>query len=513
MRERKSCARKSRRGGVSLKIERRLEENIRALEELFEGCGDIVARKIPVGGRVAVYVTYIDGLVDRAFIEQQFIQNLVIRLRGETFAGAGHFVDIMDTISEAAISSADFSEITDIDAAASAMMTGDCVVLASGSEKGAVLSSKGWPARGVSAPEIETTLQGPKDAFTETIRTNTALIRRRIRDKSLKVRQMQVGRRSKTDIALIYLDDVVRKSLLSEVLERIAGIDIDAVQDSGYIEQLIEDDKRTPFPQTQITERPDKAASAVLEGRIAIAVDNSPFMLLVPATFNIFFQSSEDYYQRPLIMSLLRVGRYISAFMSTTLPGLYIALTVYNPELLPTQLALKMAAARQSIAFPAVVEILIMELSFELLREAGIRLPGPYGGTLGIVGGLIMGQAAVEAGIVSPIIVIVAALSGIASFAVPQQSLVTGFRLFKFLIIALSAFFGLFGFCTAILALATHLTSLHSFGVPYMYPLGCSDLGASGDMKDTLIRAPLQKMTERPIFANPAERRRMGGEK
>ena len=281
--------------------------------------------------------------------------------------------------------------------------------------------------------------------------------------------------------------------------------------DSGYMEQLLEKRQYSPFPQLQMTERPDKTASALLEGRIALLVDNTPYALLLPSTLNTFFQAAEDYYDRWEIMSFIRLIRYAAALLAVALPGLYIAFSVYHPQLMPTALALKVAATRQAIPFSVVGEVLIMELAFELLREAGIRLPSPVSSTIGIVGGIIIGSAAVEAGLVSPAVVIVSALTGICSFVIPNISIVSGLRISKYLVIFLAAVLGLFGVWAALLLLLAHLASLTSYGIPYLYPFCSSSVNDDTDWEDSILRLPLSKMKRRPIFAKPDGRARKGG--
>jgi spore germination protein len=386
------------------------------------------------------------------------------------------------------------------------VLSGDTALYVDGYPMALLIATRGYPNRGVQSAETEVAVQGSKEAFNEVIRFNTTLIRRRIRDTRLKVKPLVAGRRSRTDIALVYMEDIARPEVVEGIERRILDIDIDAILDSGYIEQLVEEKPFSVFPQLQVTERPDKAASAVLEGRVVVVVDNSPFALIVPATLNTFFQASEDYYQRWEIMSFVRLIRYAAGLAAIALPGLFLAITTFHPSMLPMLLIFKMAGAQQSIPFPAAIEVLLMELTFELLREAGIRLPGPVGGTIGIVGGLIMGQAAVEAGLVSPIVVIVAAATGIASFAVPHVSFVTGLRLAKYFVIALSGVLGLYGFCLAMLTVLIHLASLRSFGVPYLSPFAA---GSGDDMKDSLIRAPLKFLKTRPIFARRSQTRRL----
>jgi spore germination protein len=344
------------------------------------------------------------------------------------------------------------------------------------------------------------------------LRINTALVRRRIRDPKLKVKQARVGERSKTDLAFLYIEGIARPAVIEAVEKRIADINIDAILDSGSLEQLIESNWLSPFPQAQLTERPDKAASAILEGRIAIIVDNSPFALIVPVTLNCFFHSSEDYYNRWQIMSLTRFIRFAAALMAVGLPGLYIAVATYHPSMIPMLMTTKIAAASQNVPFPAIIEILLMDAAFELLREAGVRLPGAVGGTIGIVGGLIIGQAAVEAGVVSPIVVIIVALTGVAAFAIPHVSLVYGFRLIKYFVLLLSAFLGFFGFWVGLLFVLTHMASLRSFGIPYLMPFAARELNSHSEVKDSVFRLPLFMLKKRPFFADAGQRTRQKGE-
>lgn len=271
-------------------------------------------------------------------------------------------------------------------------------------------------------------------------------------------------------MALLYMEDLVRPELLQKIERQVDCLDLDHLPDSGYAEQLLEKRQYSPFPQLQMTERPDKTSSALLEGRVALLPDNTPYAILLPATLNTFFQAAEDYYDRWEIMSFYRLIRFVAAFLTVTLPGLYIAFAVYHPELLPTALALKVAATRETIPFSVIGEVLIMEIAFELLREGGIRLPSPVSSTIGIVGGIIIGSAAVDAGIVSPTVVIVSALTGICSFVIPNVSIVSGLRISKYVVIFFAAVFGLFGVWAALLLLLAHLASLTSYGIRICIP-------------------------------------------
>lgn len=496
---------------VTIPLSKDLEENIKNLEMLFKDCGDFIRRKFPVGIKkdVNMFIAYIDLMIDRRIIEESLLEQLILQIRSVPPDMEKIRTSIYDFIRDGGIATADIKEVDTLDAAALAILSGDTVLLIDGYAKVIVVATKGWPNRGVQEPDSEVVLRGPKEGFSEALRMNTVLIRRRIRDTKLKVKQLQLGIRSRTDIALMYIEDIVREDILKEVEDRLDQFKIDGILDSGYIEQLIEDDWKTPFPQIQATQRPDKAASAILEGKIAIVVDTTPFVLLVPSTLNSFFQSAEDYYQRWTIMSFTRMIRYIAAFFSAAVPGFYLALTDYHPAMIPTQLTMAVAASRELVPFPSVVEVVLMELAFELLREAGTRLPGPIGSTIGIVGGLIIGQAAVEAKIVSPIIVIVVAVTAISSFAIPDHSLTVGFRLVKYLIIALSAILGLYGFLLGVLIVLIHLVSLKSFNVPYLSPYVSSGINKYEDLKDSIFRFPIFMMHRRPIFSRPDQRVRL----
>jgi len=489
-------------------ISKRLEENINTLEEIFTDCEDYINRKFPVGQEnpVWIYMAYLDALTDRATVELTVVAPL---LRYGAKHSPGKYENAYELLRDFGIDTSDFNEVDDFDLLMYFIMAGETIFFIDGFDKALVIASRGFPNRGINAADTEVVVHGSREAFNEVMRFNTALVRRRIRDYKLKVKQSRLGLRSETDIAIMYLDDLVRPEILKEVERRLEKIDIDAILDSGYVEQLIEDSWRSPFPQVQMTERPDKAASAILEGRIVIIVDNSPFVLIVPVTLNSFFQASEDYYDRWQIASFVRVIRYIAAFFAVALPGFYLAAAVYHPSMIPMQLSLKMAEARQAVPFPAVLEIFFMDIAFELLREAGIRLPRAAGGALGIVGGLIIGQAAVEAGLVSPIVVIVVALANVSNFAIPHVSLVSGFRLAKYLVLFLAGAFGLLGFWAGLIIILAHMAGLKSFGIPYLFPFTSAEMNNYSDTKDSFFRLPLFKLKKRPFYANPQNLKRM----
>lgn len=497
---------------VIIPLSENLDANIRNFEMLFQDCGDVVKRKFPLGQNKEVwgYIAYIDVMIDRRVIEESILEQLIVQVRDvppnlEDIKEEERF----DFIKDGGLASADIKEVKTMDEATLAVLSGETILFIDGYAKAIMIATKGFPNRGVQQPDTEAVVRGSKEGFSEAFRINSVLIRRRIRDTRLKLKQKQIGVRSRTDVGLMYIEGLVRPSILKEIEDRLDTFKIDAILESGMLEQIIEDEWYSPFPQFQATQRPDKAASAILEGRIAIIVDNTPFVVLLPTTLNCFFQASEDYYDRWMIMSFVRILRYIASFFSVALPGLYIVFTSFHPGMLPTSLTYAFAASRIGVPFPAVLEVVIMELAFELLREAGIRLPGPISNTIGIVGGLIIGQSAVSANLVSPIIVIVVAVTAISSFAIPGQGFTSAVRLIKFFIIALSAMLGLYGFWLGMLIVLIHLSSLKSFNIPYLLPYAASNLNNYNDNKDALIRLPYFMMKKRPFFANESERIRL----
>jgi spore germination protein len=505
-----------------------LDKNIRALSEIFRNCGDVISRKIPFGQSrdIFFYVIYIDALVDRELIETQIINALMHKVSFNYFVLQNDSsetdlknlhdlsekkfeeskINIFNEFKNYAMTTADIKEANNLKDISVSVMSGETALLIDGYDTALIVSNKKFPLRGVSNTEIEPVIYGSKDAFTESIRYNTALIRRRIRDTNLRIEQFKLGKRSNTDIAIVYIEDIAHKKLIENIKSKLKQINIDAILDANYINEFIEKNHNSVFPQTQITERPDKTASALLEGRVALLVDNTPFVLIIPAILVTFFQASEDYYDRWQIMSFLRIIRYITAFFSITLPGIFIALTLYHPNVLPLRLVLKLADERKNVPMSTLFEILVMELAFDLLIEATIRLPNPIGNSLGIFGGIIVGQAAVSAGLVTPIVIIVVSLTAIASFTVPNTSFVSALRLLKYPFIIASAMFGIFGLYLSIIIMLIHLTSLDSFGVPYLYPFVSGEVNNFNDLKDTLFRIPIFKMKKRPIFASRSQK-------
>ena len=478
---------------INDEIEPLAEKNIAYIKELLQDNSDVVFRIFNVGEWKAALV-YIDGMADKLLLNDYVLEPLMLCSRG---------IDNVDEIKDNILAVTDMREVKKLSEGVNAALSGDTLMLIDGLDSAYVIATRFWPARGVGDPSGETVIRGAREGFTETIRFNTALIRRRIRDTRLRIKAKSIGARSKTDVAIMYIEDIVNKEVLAELEDRVNKINIDAVFDSAYIEQLIEDNKFSPFPQIQSTERPDVVAAALYEGRIALVVDNSPFAIIVPTTLPNLFQSPDDYYQRWMHGSIVRVIRLFAILISLTAPALYVAITSFHTNIIPTKLAYAIAASREGVPFPAFIEAIIMEAFLALLMEAVVRLPRPIGTTIGIVGGLVIGQSAVSAGIVSPIMIIIVAITAITTFVTPNYDVTTALRLVRFLLIIASAIVGFYGIMIGLIVLLIHLVRMKSFGIPYLAPAVNTNIK---DLKDLYIRVPIADLEERPKYMKTGDK-------
>ncbi len=478
---------------IKKNISKSLDDNLNYIKGLMQSNSDIVYRDLNCS-HTKLTLIYIDGMADKNLLNNFVIVPLIQFNKDEEKKILDDFITVSD-----------YKAFDDLEVAINLMLSGDTILLVDGKEKVYVIASRSWPIRGVSEPRGESTLRGPLDGLTETVRFNTALIRRRIRDTRLVVKSTTIGVRSKTDCAIMYIDDIANPDIINEVNSRLDNIEIDAILDSGYIEQLIQDNKLSIFPQIQSTEKPDVIASALYEGRVAIIVDNSPYALIAPTVFANFFQSADDYYLSFLQGMYSRVLRYLSVFLTTMLPALYIAITTYNSSIIPSKLAYSIAQSRASVPFPSLVETLIMEISLQLVVEAILRTPKAISSTIGIVGGLIIGQAAVTAGIVSPFMIIIISITTLTSLTTPNISLNTTYRYIRLAMIFASYFMGLYGILVVFIVVLLHLSNLKSFGISYLAPINTF---RSNDFKDYIFRAPLYKMKKRPEFMNTLDKYR-----
>ncbi|RCX13281.1 spore germination protein KA [Fontibacillus phaseoli] len=480
-----------------------LKSNLDYIRKTLGGSTDIMIREISLDEKdgLKVAVLYTDGLADQNTITESIMKTLARMVNSSKVAGREQIpsFDGSQILAEISLQNKEIQNFSKYKTLFHSLLSGDTIFLVDGFEDGIALGTRGWKDRGVTETSVENVVRGPREAFTESLRTNTAMIRRKIKDPNLWLETRQIGRLTQTDVGLMYINGIANEKIVQEARDRLDRIDIGSILESGYIEEAIQDETMTPFPTIFNTERPDVIAAELLEGKIAILVDGTPFVLVMPALFVSFLHAAEDYYQRSDISSFLRMLRYLSIFISLLGPSLYIAVSTFHQEMLPTQLLFGLAAQREQIPFPAFVEAVLMEVTFEILREAGLRLPKNIGSAISIVGTLVIGQAAVEAGIISAAMVIVVAITAISSFVLPAFNMSIAFRMLRFPLMALAGSFGLYGIFIGATTLILHLCSLRSFGVPYMAPFAPL---IPDDQKDAVLRLPQWMLMTRPRLIN-----------
>ncbi|MBW4841658.1 MAG: spore germination protein [Paenibacillaceae bacterium] len=469
-----------------------LQQDIRTLKGILDRSADIQFRYLEIGARLHGVLVFVNGLTNQDLINAHVVKPLIEMSSGQPDSPPEELAAFLKnrvlSVGQITTPQQVYELVDDI-------LSGSTVLLVDGMKQALSISAVQWDKRSVEEPATEAVIRGARDGFTESLTTNTVLIRKRLQTSQLKMESMKIGRLSRTQVILAYLDGIADPAVIEEIRSRLKRIDIDGILESGYIEELIEDNHRSIFPQILNTERPDRVAACLLEGKAALLINNTPFALVMPMTFLGFLQATEDYYQRYLFSTCLRWLRYFLAFCALTLPSIYIALTTFHQEMIPLSLFLSIASARDTVPFPAVVEALLMEVTFEGLREAGVRLPKTVGQAVSIVGALVIGQAAVQAGIVGAPLVIIVSFTGISSFVLPSYNQAISIRLLRFPLMFLASTLGLYGILLGLLAILIHLARLRSFGVPFMAPVAPVHLSA---LKDTLVRAPWSSMKTRP---------------
>uniref|UniRef100_UPI00359421D6 spore germination protein n=1 Tax=Paenibacillus wynnii TaxID=268407 RepID=UPI00359421D6 len=488
-------------------ISTNLAENLKEISNQFGNSTDIVIRKFTIiCTRVQVAAVYIDGLVDKIKVDDFVSHAMSFNTHTEGQQEVTSGKDAFEYIKEKALSIGEETMIKDWKELCGGLLSGQTLILIEGLGEAISGSTSGGEVRTVSEATTQVSIRGSKESFTESIDTNISLIRRRIKSPNLWVETMKIGVVTQTNVSIMYINGIASEKALQKLKTQLKEIHVDAILESGYIEQLIEENKFSPFPTVFNTERPDSVAANLLEGRIAIIVDGTPFVLIAPATFIMFFQAVEDYYQRFDISSLIRLLRFLCLVISLFGPAIFISALNFHQEMIPTPLLINLASQREGVPFPAFVEAIIMEVTFEIIREAGIRLPSQIGQTVSIIGGLVLGQAAVQAGIVSPAMVIVVSITGISSFATPAFNMALSIRYLRFAIVFIAAFMGLYGISIVAFILIAHMCSLRSLGVPYMSPLGPF---IPDSQKDAVYRSPLQSMRTRPRLVSQKNNVRM----
>lgn len=468
-----------------------LESRLQWLENELENCADIIVRRFTISTGNNCAIIYI-----RSMINQLTVQNSIIRSLQREAAELKEDT-IFEFLFEArGLSVSQDDVISDLKLGLETVLSSGVLLLIDGDERMLTFNISDYPTRSIEEAPNESVIRGPRESFIEDLEKNLTLLRRRIKSSQLKIEFQTLGQITNTTIAIAYIQGICRPELVNEVKRRMAYIDTASIAGSASIEEIIEDNPYSPFPQLQYTERPDVVCGSILEGRIVIIVDGTPIALLAPATLPMMLQSAEDYYQRYVAANWIRWIRFIFVIVSLLLPSLYIAITTFHPEMIPSKLLITIAAARENVPFPALMEAFMMEIAFEALREASVRIPKSIGQAVSIIGALIIGTAAVQAGIVSAAMVIIVSLTGIASFIIPHFDLGLSFRLLRFPIMLLASVLGMYGIACGLILVFTHLVHLKSFGVPYMSPI--TPL-ITKDLNDIVARAPWWKMDKRPL--------------
>lgn len=473
------------------KVDDNLNRTIEILKTLYfvPNNNDITIRNIVIGGlNKKASIICINTISDPKIVEEHILQPLVTNQ------------DITKDI-QSLIIAPSISIVETIEDVLTNINNGNTALFVDGEPKAFMINTSNFEGRSIEKAENEVVVKGPKEAFTEKVTANISLMRKRIRSENLVVESATVSKRSKNEVYIVYMKDLANEQILNDIKKRIYSLDVDSIQNLEILEGYIEDRSKSLFPTILYTERPDRTASHIEDGYIALLMENSSASLVLPATFWSFFHNAEDYYLRLIFANFIRALRLFALFITLFISAIYIAVTNYHIEMLPADLLLAISATREIVPFPSVIEILMMELAFELIREAGLRVPSPIGPTIGIVGALILGQAAVQANIVSPLVVIIVALGGLSSFAIGDINMNFAIRLMRFMFIFSAAMFGFYGITALFIIGVFYLVSIKSFGVPYMAPLTPHYQSS----KDTIFRRLIKNEKLRPGYLKPKD--------
>ncbi|MBQ7726010.1 MAG: spore germination protein [Clostridia bacterium] len=482
-------------------ISKRLQENVVRFQQIFRN--DIAFRSKQIKVRLEqIYDAacfYMDGMVNSELLNDAVVRPLLTVKTERREGSLAEFVRDQILFASEVKTESRLTELL------RAVLYGDTVLFLDGSYTALIINTKGWETRSIEEPEQERILQGPREGFGETAMQNLAMLRRKLLTPDLCMQTLRIGSRTDTQVYICYLDSLVNRDVLRRVTERLHQINMDGVLDVNYLAEQMRNHGYTPFKTVGTTERPDVVAARLLEGRVAVMVDGSPVVMTAPYLFSENFQSDEDYYLNFLIASLNRIIRYIGFFISVTVPGFFVAAVTFHKEMLPTALAITDTKLRSGVPFPLVAECLLLLLVFEVLKESGVRMPQSLGHALSVVGGLVVGEAAVSARLISAPMLIIVALSGISGLMIPR--LETAAIYMKLILVIAASLFGFYGFIAVLMVFLIHILSLESVGISYTVSLRKI---RPQNLKDTVIRVPWNDMTERPPFSRDRIRMRKG---
>jgi spore germination protein KA len=504
----KAAAPKQNKPKNNQQLDTFITKNLSELKTILGKSNDIKFREFEVIYQkpVKVFICFLDGLVNEESINLHIVKSIMEPNNTEG-SGPPLSKDVFSVIKQQIISTATLQEVQTISDVVDRILTGDTVIFIDGSRKALSVGTQGFEARSVEQPDTESIVRGPREGFNEVLKVNTALIRRKINNPDLVFEDLNVGKQTKTKIRMGYIDGIADSKIVEEVRNRIERINTDSILESGYIEQFIEDHPYSIFATVANSERPDKVAAKMLEGRIAIFCDGTPFVLTVPHVFIETLQTPEDYYSRPFLSSIMRLLRVMALLLTVGTPSVFVAVATFHHEMVPSLLLITMAAAEEKVPFPVFIEAVMMIIVFELLREAGVRMPRPVGSAISIVGALVIGEAAVQAGLVSAPMVIVVALTAITGFVV--TALNDAVVISRFFLLVLSGIFGFYGILMGTLVILGHMCSLRSFGTPYLAPVGPI---IWREWKDAFVRLPLWSFKERPQSLTWSKTKREGSQ-
>lgn len=479
----------------TVKISDIVKVNMEIIDEKFKDCPDLIKKQIFLTDNTEAYFLYIEGLTNTDLVQRDFMKPVL----SMDYEAINH----KNKVNNIPADGIKYNE--DMDSVINSVLAGDTVLLVDGMEYAISVSMKKYEKRSIDEPEVEKNVRGAHEGFIELMNVNIAILRRKIKNSNLKFKSIKVGETTNQIVNIEYIDGIADPAIVNKLYNKISGIDFDGILSAGYIEQMIVDFPNSIFPQYQATERPDRATSALLDGKLVVLTEGTPVVLMVPVTLFSFFKAPDDYSTHWVFGSLLGILRIASAIIAIYLPSVYIALTTFHYYMVPFNLLIPLAESRARVPFPPIMEAFIMEIVIEMLREAAIRLPTYIGSSIGVVGGIIIGQAAVQAGIVSELLIIVVAITAIASFITPSYDIGLALRTIRFLMMIATAVFGVIGIATITILILSNLVILESLEQPYFQPIIPF---RPQNLKDTIIRAPLKFLKNRPTSNRPMDKKR-----